>query len=120
MPLTPLLQADAACTIADFGESIQYRRKSDPDNAVTIAALIDRDPLQCQAEDRGRSVASPIEISIAVTDIAAIDTNGDAVSLRWSSDSRPLGSDRNWLPNKRLRLQCCSSHQLSDPGLPLW
>lgn len=88
-----LLDADLVQLIADFGEEIQYRQASDPDNPLTFDALVDRDTLKAQREDRRRSVAHPVQITIRKADLDAASTNGDAVLL-----PREIGDTPAWHP----------------------
>lgn len=89
-----LMADDLEHQLTDFGESIIYRKASDTANPLTITAVVERDPPQAQAEDRKRTAAGEIEITVAVADVDAVDvTAPDQVKL-----PRNVGEAAVWMP----------------------
>lgn len=95
MSLKDLIASDAKDVFikeSDFAELIKYRTAA---GAVSnIIANVYRNSLEVQGEDRGRSLASPIEIHVARADVASVTIPGDAVELKRNlSDSAAI-----WIP----------------------
>src|SRR5574343_292898 len=64
----------------DFAESITYTPSGGA--AVTVSAIVNRNPLQTRGTDNNARLEFEIEIEVAVESVAAVILNGDTVALK--------------------------------------